>query len=140
MHDQAGDQPEQHHLNKSGAYRDGTAPGPYRRERNDHRTARRNRCDEPSPIATSRTIRWCSRWRATGGSVARPSTHSERYPTRVRAAWVSDDDIVATAAEHPAPGNGQGQVLDLATTEGDGQADNVTALSSAGGTNGSGRS
>ncbi|HEX6238606.1 MAG TPA: FtsK/SpoIIIE domain-containing protein [Acidimicrobiales bacterium] len=55
----------------------------------------------------------------------------ERYPTRVRAAWVSDDDIQATAAKHPAPANGHGQVLHL-SAEGDGQADNVGALASTG--------
>jgi hypothetical protein len=44
---------------------------------------------------------------------------------------VSDDDIVATAAEHPAHGGG-GQVLDLTTTEGDGQADDVATLAPTG--------
>ncbi|HEX6237618.1 MAG TPA: FtsK/SpoIIIE domain-containing protein, partial [Acidimicrobiales bacterium] len=43
----------------------------------------------------------------------------DRYPTRVRAAWVSDDDITATAAQHPAPVHGDGQAVNL---DGDGQA------------------
>jgi hypothetical protein len=35
----------------------------------------------------------------------------DHYPTRVRAAWVSDEDIAATAARCPARREGEGQAV-----------------------------
>ncbi|HEX6239144.1 MAG TPA: FtsK/SpoIIIE domain-containing protein [Acidimicrobiales bacterium] len=57
----------------------------------------------------------------------------DHYPTRVRSAWVSDDDIAATAAHHCAPGrvdDDDGQAVDdgPAVVEVDGQAANVVRL------------
>lgn len=44
----------------------------------------------------------------------------QHYPTRVRAAWVSDDDIATTAARHPAaPVKGDGQAVNPAAIAGD---------------------
>jgi S-DNA-T family DNA segregation ATPase FtsK/SpoIIIE len=57
------------------------------------------------------------------------------HPTRVRAAWVSDHDITATAARYPAPGRGvvHGQVVDDApAVEVEGQAENVVRLAPTG--------
>jgi S-DNA-T family DNA segregation ATPase FtsK/SpoIIIE len=56
----------------------------------------------------------------------------QQYPTRVRTAWVSDDDITATAARHPAPVTPDGPALTTGQVEVEGQAVNVVPLAPTG--------
>jgi S-DNA-T family DNA segregation ATPase FtsK/SpoIIIE len=56
----------------------------------------------------------------------------QQYPTRVRTAWVSDDDIKATAARHPAPLTPDGQAITTGQVEVEGQAVNVVPLAPTG--------
>ncbi|HEX6239086.1 MAG TPA: hypothetical protein VFZ68_17945, partial [Acidimicrobiales bacterium] len=56
----------------------------------------------------------------------------QQYPTRVRTAWVADDDITATAARHPAPRTPHGQAVTTGPVEDEGQAVNLVPLAPTG--------